>query len=131
MRSLAQGARFCAVGASGYLVNLGVSAIALDTLGLHYLFAASLAFGAAVSHNFVLNRGWTFAARERRARGQAARFVPVSLASLAVGLGVLHLLVDAGFGELAAQAVSVAVVAPLNFVWNRRWTFAPEAEAAR
>lgn len=128
--TVVQGVRFGAVGAAGYLVNLSVTAFALETLELHYALAATLAFCVAVAHNFVLNRGWTFRSKDGRVGGEAVRFLLVSLASLGLGLVVLHALVTADLEPLAAQALSIAVVAPLSFAWNRLWTFAP-AGAAR
>ena len=49
--SRGQFVRFCAVGASGYVVNICVFALVL-TLGAHHLAAAGVAFTAAVAGNF-------------------------------------------------------------------------------
>ncbi len=51
--------RFCAVGASGYAVNLAVYA-ALLAAGLHYLAAAAVAFLVAAASKYAWNRAWTF-----------------------------------------------------------------------
>jgi GtrA-like protein len=74
-RNWFQLARFATVGLSGYVVNLVVFAVCSGPLRLHYLAAASLAFIAAVSNNFLWNRRWTFDARKGRARRQAIRFL--------------------------------------------------------
>ncbi|MDX6442630.1 MAG: hypothetical protein QOE43_2359, partial [Gaiellaceae bacterium] len=80
-RNWEQLAQFCAVGAVGYLINLGVYALLLGA-GLHYLLAATLSFLVAVANNYWFNRHWTF--RERRAgvAAQGMRFFLISLASL-------------------------------------------------
>ena len=49
--------RYCVVGATGYLVNLGVYAIAYTELP--YRLAFTIAFIVAATSNFVLNRVWT------------------------------------------------------------------------
>jgi dolichol-phosphate mannosyltransferase len=117
--------KFGLVGASGYLINLAVFAVVAGDLGIHHLLAAVVAFCVAVSSNFFWNRHWTFGPGEGRAGFQAARFFAVSLASLGLNLVVLELLVRSGsVGELAAQAVAVAVAMPFNFLGNRLWTFA-------
>ena len=116
-------AQFCAVGLSGYAVNLVVYTLLLRGAGLHYLPAAVGSFLVAVSNNYVWNRVWTF----RRARGHVAwqglRFLVVSTIALAANLGVLALLVRAGLDEVLAQAIAIGVVTPVNFAGNKLWSF--------
>jgi hypothetical protein len=52
-----------------------------------------------------------------------AVLVVVSLASLAANLVVLEILVAAGAGKVAAQAVAIVLVTPLNFAGNKLWSF--------
>src|SRR3954451_24357164 len=136
-------AKFCVVGASGYVINLAVFA-ALVAAGLHYASAAVLSFGVAVTNNYIWNRIWTF----RGARGhigyQGIRFFIVALVALAVNEILLILLVSAGSltlvalavneillllfvsagsSTLAAQALAVALATPVNFVGNKIWSF--------
>ncbi|MEK6227711.1 MAG: GtrA family protein [Actinomycetota bacterium] len=116
--------KFCAVGGSGYVVNLAVFALAFSALGWHHLVAATLAFAVAVTNNFYWNRHWTFSAREGHAGFQAARFFTVSVVAFLFAATVLELLVtQAGTPELAAQALSVVAATPLNFVGNKMWSF--------
>src|SRR5215218_6939472 len=71
--------KFGAVGASGYAVNLIVYELFRTGLDTHYRTAAIAAFVVAVTNNFLLNRHWTFDAKEGHAGFQAARFFGVSL----------------------------------------------------
>lgn len=116
-------AKFCVVGASGYVVNLGVYTILLHGFGLHYLVAAVGSFLVAVSNNYLWNRVWTF----RSARGsvvfQGLRFFVVSVLALAANLAVLALLVDLGTDKVVAQAIAIVLVTPVNFVGNKLWSF--------
>ena len=117
--------KFGLVGGSGYLINLGVFALLAGSLDVHHLAAAVGAFCVAVTNNFLWNRHWTFAAGSGHAGFQAARFFAVSIAALGLNLALLEALIAfANFGQLAAQAVAVAVAMPFNFVGNRLWTFA-------
>jgi putative flippase GtrA len=118
--------KFCAVGISGYVVNLSVFAACVEGLRLHHLVGASVAFLVAVTNNFWWNRHWTFDARGGRAGFQAARFLAVSGAAFVVQLAVLELLVSAGVTKLPAQAISIIAATPLNFVGNKMWSFAVE-----
>ena len=116
--------KFGVVGGSGYLINLGVFAFLSGNLGVYHLVAAIGAFCVAVTSNFLWNRYWTFGPGEGLAHLQAARFLAVSIACLAINLLVLELLVSySGISELAAQAVAVAVAMPFNFIFNKLWTF--------
>jgi dolichol-phosphate mannosyltransferase len=116
--------RFGIVGASGYVVNLGVFAAAVHLLGLNYRLAAVAAFLVAVANNFAWNREWTFKARDGHAGFQAARFFTVSVAAFLVSFVVLQGLVDlAGVEKVTAQATAILVATPLNFVGNKLWSF--------
>ncbi|MGV1049316.1 MAG: GtrA family protein [Solirubrobacterales bacterium] len=117
--------KFGLVGASGYLINLGVFALLAGYLDVHHLIAAVGAFCVAVTSNFLWNRHWTFGPGAGPAHFQAARFFAVSLAALGLNLAVLEVLVASGsVGELTAQAIAVAVAMPFNFLGNKLWTFA-------
>jgi len=115
--------QFGLVGASGYLVNLAVFALVNGLLDIHYIGAAIIAFAVAVMNNFWWNRHWTFDAKQGHAGFQAARFFTVSVLALVVNLVALKLLVNGGMSELPAQAISVAIAMPFNFIGNKLWTF--------
>ena len=121
-RNWEQLAKFCAVGAVGYLINLGVYAAILHS-GVHYLVAATCSFLVAVTNNYFLNRAWTFRDHRAGVAAQGMRFFVVSLASLGANLLVLHLLISFGTGKLVAQAIAIVLVTPLNFIGNKLWSF--------
>ncbi len=115
-------AKFCAVGAVGYGVNLAVYASILQA-DVHYLAAATCSFLVAVTSNYTWNRLWTFRDRRAGVAAQGMRFFTVSVASLGANLLVLHLLITVGAGKLSAQAAAIVLVTPLNFVGNKLWSF--------
>ena len=116
--------KFCAVGASGYVVNLCVFALCVEAIGLHHLVGATVAFVVAVTNNFWWNRYWTFKARGGHAGFQAARFLTVSVAAFLFAATVLQLLIDvAHLPEVPAQAVAIIAATPLNFIGNKMWSF--------
>jgi putative flippase GtrA len=116
-------AKFCAVGASGYVVNLLVYVVLLDGANLHYRLAASGSFLVAVTNNYLWNRLWTF----RRDRGhfghQGLRFLVVSVIVYVGNLAILTLLVELGLGKIVAQAIAIVLVTPANFIGNKLWSF--------
>jgi dolichol-phosphate mannosyltransferase len=116
-------AKFVAVGASGYVVNLGVFSLCSVAFNLHHVAAATIAFLVAVTNNFWWNRHWTFGARSGSAAFQAPRFFAVSVVAFLVQVGILEALVQAGLPDVVSQAISVAAVTPLNFLGNKLWSF--------
>jgi dolichol-phosphate mannosyltransferase len=120
--------RFGLVGAIGFVVNLAVYALFVHAVGVDYRIAAVVAWVVAVLNNFVLNRHWTFDARDGIARFQAMRFVVVSLVAFGCSLLLLTLLVEsAGLAKVPAQALAVAAATPLNFLGNKLWSFRASA----
>jgi putative flippase GtrA len=118
-----QFARFGAVGAVGYIVNLAVFAACVHLIGIDYHLSAVIAWAVSVFNNFVLNRHWTFDARQHHPLQQGLRFFVVSLIAFGFSYVVLVALVDAGLMKVAAQAIAVAAGTPLSFVGQKLWSF--------
>lgn len=116
--------RFGVVGASGYVVNLAIFALAVHALAIDYRVAAVLAFLVSVGNNFWWNRRWTFAAHDGHAGFQAARFLVVSVGAFLVSYLVLLLLVEsAGLPKVAAQAAAILAATPFAFLGQKLWSF--------
>jgi putative flippase GtrA len=116
-------AKFCVVGASGYVVNLAVYTALLNGADLHYRYAATGSFVVAVTNNYLWNRLWTF----RHSRGhfafQGLRFFAVALIAYVGNLLILTALVELGAGEIVSQAIAIVLVTPANFIGNKLWSF--------
>ncbi|HEY7148892.1 MAG TPA: GtrA family protein [Gaiellaceae bacterium] len=115
-------AKFCTVGATGYVVNLAVYTWLVST-GLHYNVAAACSFLVAVTNNYTWNRLWTFRGQRGHVGYQGLRFLIVSLLALATNEVLLTLFVAAGAGKVVAQAIAIVLVTPINFVGNKLWSF--------
>ena len=115
-------AKFCTVGASGYVVNLAVYWLLLRA-DMHYLPAAVCSFLVAVTNNYLWNRLCTFHHQRGRLVYQGMRFLLVSTIALAANLVFLWILVELGVGALPAQAIAIVLVTPWNFAANKLWSF--------
>ena len=116
--------RFATVGASGYVVNLGVFTACVHLLGIDYRISAVIAFVISVINNFWLNRHWTFDAKHEHPIFQAARFFTISLVAFAFTYVVLIVLVDTGgLSKVLAQAIAIAAGTPLSFIGQKLWSF--------
>src|SRR5918999_5547707 len=114
-------AKFCTVGATGYVVNLAVYTLLLRGAGLHYLLAATGSFLVAVTNNYTWNRLWTFRGQRGHVGYQGLRFFVVSLLALAANEVLLTAFVAFGMGKVVAQAIAIVLVMPINFVGNKLW----------
>jgi putative flippase GtrA len=114
--------RYCCVGASGYLINLGVFLLADPSMP--YTLAFTVAFICAATSNFLWNRLWTFRVDHGRPHHQYARFLGVSVAALVLDLVVLRALVElAGVPKPPAAAIAILMALPVSFLGNKLWTF--------
>src|ERR671931_1049587 len=117
----AQLAKFCVVGASGYVVNLVIYALLLG-IGAH--IAAAVSFVVSAANNYWWNRHWTFVGQKGDFGAQGARFFVVSLLALGVNQLWLAVFLDwIGLGKIVSQAIAIILVTPLNFLGNKLWSF--------
>lgn len=95
--------KFGIVGASGMVVDYGVLILLRKVLGfpdwLNWLSIA-IAFIAAASSNYVLNRIWTFRSKNRQIRREYVSFIVVSLIGLGITELVMSLLGDGQTGVM-------------------------------
>ena len=121
--------KFNAVGALGMAVQLGVLGLLVRMAGLHYLAATVLAVEAAVVHNFVWHRRWTWADRPGVA-GPA--WVPLLLrfnlttGAVSIGGNLVSMAVLTGvwgMDPMLANLASIGLCALANFLVCDHWVF--------
>jgi putative flippase GtrA len=116
-------AKFSAVGASGYIVNLAVYTALLRGAGWHYVPAATCSFLVAVTNNYTWNRAWTFRRQRGHVGWQGLRFLVVAVIAYLGNLAALSILIALGLDKVLAQAIAIVLVTPLNFIGNKLWSF--------
>ena len=117
---------FNAVATLGFAVQLAILA-GLVRLGFHYLPSTVVAVEAAVIHNFLWHRRWTWSDRTQPYAWQS-RFWRFQLLNGAVSvlgnLVVMTILVDGGHVPLvAANALAVSICGLVNFMLSDRLVF--------
>ena len=123
-----QFARFCAVGASGYAVNLAVY-VALLGVGLHYLARRGDRLPRGRREQLSLEPHMDVPYLRRPVLGQGVRALVVSALSLGANQLFLFVFVATGAGHLAAQAVAIVLATPFSFAANKLWAFAATPSA--
>lgn len=82
-----------AVGASGIVVDLGIVE-GLTLVGVHHLAAVAVAYLAAMSYNFVLQRRYVYQATAGNAVRQWIRYFLVDFTAFLIRVGVVVATVD-------------------------------------
>ena len=118
--------KFCIVGATGVIVNLGVF-IFLLTVGLHKYLASPIAIEAAVLSNFILNNLWTFEHR-RTGTSLGVRGIQFNLVSiLALGLSYASFIIlSLSYQRVRPELLQMLSIIPgigINYLLNSVWTF--------
>ena len=114
-------AKFGVVGASGYLLNLGIYTAILG-VGAHT--AAVVSFVVSAASNYWLNRHWTFVEQKGHFGIQGFRYMVVTSVALGVNQLWLLLFLDVlALGKVMSQALAVALIVPVNFLGNKLWSF--------
>jgi len=116
---------FNVVGALGVVVQLASFALLTGAGHVHYMTATSIAVAAAVAHNFVWHRWWTWGDRRTQMRVALLRFTLTNgLVSLGGNLGVMATLVSgADVPPVPANVVAIALCGLLNFWLGETFVF--------
>jgi dolichol-phosphate mannosyltransferase len=123
--------KFCLVGTSGVLVNLGMFT-ALLGLGVNKYVASPIAIETSIFTNFIGNNYWTFRRRNlgSRIHRRGLRFNAVAIGSLAISYGTFVTLSHV-FPAVAPQVHQFIGIIPatlVNYFLNSYWTFRDTSE---
>src|SRR5438552_11527656 len=90
---IVQFVKFCVVGASSFLIDVGVSYFLHYHLGLALILAKTISFTLAVTNGFVWNSRWTFETTEARKHHERyAMFFAVNVVGWALNVGIVTLI---------------------------------------
>lgn len=126
--------KFGIVGASGAVVDFGITALCKGIFGIPELLSNAIGFIVAASSNYFLNRVWTWKSTSKEVGVEYAKFFFVSLIGLGINSLIVLLLKDTSivprFVETSldwdfwvAKIIATAVVMVWNFVANNFFTF--------
>ncbi len=139
---LRQFGKFCIIGFSSMIIDVGLWKVFMDRLGWHWIPAQTLSFAFAVTNGFLWNSIWTFRGLGSGSRHeQYLKFVAVNIVGLALNIGIMKAILIALTGQVIyhgdhdkshlyiAKGIAVVCVAVWNFFANRKWTFVAEKVA--
>lgn len=116
--------KFGIVGASGVVVDFGITWLLKEKARLNKYVSNSTGFACAVVSNYVLNRIWTFHSADPEVGIQFAKFALVALIGLLMNNGIIYLLTERYKAKFyPAKLVATGVVMLWNFGANLLFTF--------
>lgn len=117
--------KFGLVGVLGTFFNLLILYIFTEFVGIYYLISAIIAFFIAATHNFILNKLWTFKEKINYLFAKKyMQFLIVSIFSLIINLIFLYIFTEFfNIYYMISQALAIGVSFIANFIGNKIWTF--------
>ncbi len=117
--------KFAFVGLLGTILNLVVLYSLTEFLQIYYLLSAIVAFVVSATHNFILNKIWTFKENMKdRITSKYLKFFSVSVVALLVNLFFLRVFTESlGIYYMVSQVLAIGMALIINFLGNKMWTF--------
>lgn len=112
--------RYGLLGLTGVIVDVVIYA-GLVILGINHVLATLVSSFLGIRTNYVMNALFNF--RVKLDTSRATKFTAVGVVGLVAAAGVLQMAYLLGAGLWWSKAISLAVVVPLQFFANKRWTF--------
>jgi len=108
--------RYTIVGGLAFLVDYGSLFLLIELTGIHYLWAAAIAFGLGLATNYIISIRWVF--HKRTMQNLQVEFIVFALLGI-LGLGINELVMftltsGVGLHYLVSKLVSTGV----TYVWN-------------
>ena len=120
--------KFCLVGGSGVLVNMGLLWLLTEKAGLFYALSSVFAIETSIITNYLLNYFVTF--KDRQVPGaksflvRLVKFNLVSLGGLVINLGILSFFTEiVGFHYMLSNLIGIAGATLWNYFVNNWWTW--------
>ena len=116
--------KFAIVGSLGVVVDFAVTYLFKEKIKSNKYLANSMGFMVATTHNYILNRYWTFQDTDPNVATQFLKY----LVFCGIGLGFSNLLIflfteKAKLNFYLSKAISIFIVFLWNFIINYIFTF--------
>lgn len=116
--------RFGIVGASGMVVDFGVTWLCKEKLRWNKYVSNSLGFILAATNNYLWNRVWTFQSQSEAVAREYISFVVIALIGLGLNNLIIYLLHERWhLNFYLSKLIAIACVTLWNFSMNYVFTF--------
>jgi dolichol-phosphate mannosyltransferase len=120
--------KFCVVGSTGIIINMGVLYALKEFVGVPLLISSFIAIELSIINNFIWNDLWTFNQKfnDGRSLTRLLEFHMVSITGLVINIGMLYAFTSMGVYYMVANMVGILCGFVWNFMANRRITWVSE-----
>lgn len=116
--------RFCVVGATGMLVDFGLTILCKEVFKIQKFIANSIGFVVAATSNYILNRIWTFQSSNTAVAMEYGKFFIVSIVGLGINTLILYFtLKKFKWNFYFAKTIAIGITTIWNFLANLIFTF--------
>lgn len=116
--------KFGAVGASGVVVDFGLTWVSKEKVRIQKYMANAIGFTFAASSNYFLNRWWTFHSNNPELAIEYSRFLFFSVVGLGMNTMVIWFLVSKrSHNFYISKLFAIGIVTVWNFFVNLMFTF--------
>ena len=116
--------RFGIVGASGMVVDFGITWLCKEKLRWNKYLSNSLGFITAATNNYIWNRLWTFQSQSEAVAREYISFVLIAVVGLGLNNLVIYLLHERlHWNFYFSKLIAIGVVTTWNFTMNYVFTF--------
>jgi putative flippase GtrA len=116
--------KFAAVGASGLLIDFGLTYFFKEIVKWNKYVANAIGFFIAASSNFFINRAWTFSNHDPQVWVQYGKFIAFALIGLAINSVIIWFLHGQQKKNFYfSKGIATIIVTSWNFLSNFFFTF--------
>ena len=116
--------KFGLVGASGLIVDFGITYLLKEKVKIHQYLANAIGFTAAATTNYFFNRVYTFHSQNPHVAQEYGKFIAVSLIGLGINSFVIWFLVSKfKWNFYYAKVIAIGAATIWNFFANLLFTF--------
>lgn len=117
--------RFCVVGASGTIIDFGLTALCKEVFKIQKYIANGIGFTISATCNYIFNRWWTFKSADPQVGQQYFTFMIVALVGLAINTSILYLCnKKLKLNFYLSKVIATGITLIWNFLANLLITFA-------
>jgi dolichol-phosphate mannosyltransferase len=124
--------KFVVVGASGVVVNFGLTYLLTDKVHLWYLVSSMIAIGTAASSNYVMNHYWTFNDKQENNpslfKGWLKYLSAIGVTEV-IYIGLMFLFTSVvGLWYMLSAVLSLVITTTLRYITADRWIWGRKRE---
>ena len=116
--------RFGVVGASGMIIDFGLTWLCKEKFKVQKYIANAIGFALAASYNYYINRIWTFHSQNKAIAREYSSFLIISIIGLGINTLILWLLTSKmKWNFYSAKLIAIGITVIWNFLGNFIFTF--------